>query len=103
VESPVLDLNRDHYMIVGVVLLLVGVQFRYVDTYVLNEKASEFIAARQSDEQGLVAQQTFAWFPASTTTRLRDWRPPSWLGWAGISIGAVLILHSLALKKPEGA
>ena len=26
--------------------------------------------------------------------------PPSWLGWALVSVGSVLILHSLALKKP---
>jgi hypothetical protein len=96
-----IELNRDHYMMLGVVILLLGVQFRYVDTYVLNEKASEFIAARQSDQDALIAQQTFAIFPSPTTVSLRSWSPPSWLGWACVSIGAVLVLHSLALKKPD--
>jgi hypothetical protein len=96
-----LDLNRDHFMIIGVVLLLLGVQFRYVDTYVLNEKASEFIAARQSEPQAMVAQGIFS-LPGTAPAAFREWHPPNWLGWAGISVGAVLILHSLALKKPEG-
>jgi hypothetical protein len=26
--------------------------------------------------------------------------PPSWLGWAVLSVGAVVTLHSLAMKKP---
>jgi hypothetical protein len=33
-------------------------------------------------------------------TPRRTLRPPTWLGFALISIGAVLVLHSLAMKKP---
>ena len=28
--------------------------------------------------------------------------PPKWLGWSLVSVGSVLILYSLALKKPGG-
>ena len=28
--------------------------------------------------------------------------PPEWIGWAFISVGSVLILYSLVLKKPGG-
>jgi hypothetical protein len=27
-------------------------------------------------------------------------QPPEWLGWCLMSVGAVLVLHSLALQKP---
>jgi hypothetical protein len=29
-------------------------------------------------------------------------QPPEWLGWCMMSIGGVLILHSLAMRKPGG-
>jgi hypothetical protein len=29
-------------------------------------------------------------------------KPPKSLGWALVSVGSVLILHSLSLKKPGG-
>jgi hypothetical protein len=28
--------------------------------------------------------------------------PPKWIGWAFVSVGTVLVLHSLAMKKPGG-
>ena len=28
--------------------------------------------------------------------------PPKWLGWSLVSIGSVLVLYSLALKRPGG-
>jgi hypothetical protein len=28
-------------------------------------------------------------------------QPPEWLGWAIISVGAVFVLHSLAMPKPS--
>jgi hypothetical protein len=28
--------------------------------------------------------------------------PPRWIGWSLVSLGSVLILYSLALKKPGG-
>jgi hypothetical protein len=27
-------------------------------------------------------------------------QPPEWLGWCLISVGAVLVLHSLAMNRP---
>jgi hypothetical protein len=30
----------------------------------------------------------------------RNVRPPDWLGWSLLSLAAVLILHSWAMKKP---
>lgn len=98
-----LELNRDHYLMIGVVLLLAGVQLRYVDTYVLNEKTSEFLAKQLgSEKDGAVAQGYFFLAPEQATIPKRSLQPPPWLGWSLLSIGAVLTLHSLALKKPEG-
>jgi hypothetical protein len=41
---------------------------------------------------------------ATTTPLMPNHRlePPKWLGWSMVSFGSVLILYSLALKKPGG-
>lgn len=96
------EFNRDHFMMIGIVVLFAGVQFRYVDSYVLNEKTSEFIAARMSDQEGQAAQTIFTFVPEPATVVKRTVKPPPWLGWFCISIGAVSVLHALALKKPDG-
>ena len=41
----------------------------------------------------------FASAPLAPNHRIH---PPNWLGWSLISVGSVLILYSLALKKPGG-
>jgi len=95
------EFNRDHFMMLGIVVLFAGVQIRNVDSYVLNEKTSEFIAARISEQDGQVAHTMFM-LPEPATVLKRTVKPPPWLGWACISIGAVSVLHALALRKPEG-
>ena len=94
-----MEFNRNHYFIFGLVLLLAGVQLRLVETYVLNERASNFIAERvnheSSSEEGLRAL-----IPVPGQVQRRTIRPPDWLGFALMSVGTVLVLHSLAMKKP---
>jgi hypothetical protein len=90
-----MDFNRNHYLMAGLVLLCLGVQLRLVESFVLNEKASNVIAARS---QSKPAQ----FLAAAGPTPRKEIHPPGWLGWALMSIGSVLILQSLAMPKPEG-
>jgi hypothetical protein len=94
------EINRNQYFILGLVLLLLGLQVRMVETFVLNEKASKFLAERltpaAADGEGTAAP----FVPPLGPTARRTVRPPVWLGYALMSIGAVLILHSLAMKRP---
>lgn len=97
-----MEINRNQYFMIGLVLLLLGLQVRMVETYVLNEKASRFLAERLTasvaDGDGTVRP----FMPALGPTPRRTVRPPIWLGYAIISVGAVLVLHSLAMKRPGG-
>jgi hypothetical protein len=94
------EINRNQYFLIGLVILLLGIQLRMVESYVLNEKASKFVAERlaplssESGEGHLM--------PSAGPTPARTIHPPAWLGYALISTGAVLVLHSLAMKKPGG-
>jgi hypothetical protein len=90
------EVNRNQYFLVGLVVLLLGLQFRAVETYVLNERASKFLAERLP----AVAAADDSFLASAGPTPKRTIKVPTWIGYAAISVGAVLILHSLAMKRP---
>ena len=92
-----MELNRNQYFFLGVVILLLGLQFRSVTSYVLTEDATRFLAERMN------SASDNTWFNLSADVGAAPKKvlhPPEWLGWCTISVGAVLVLHSLAMKKP---
>ncbi len=105
-----MELNRNQYLMIGIVVLLLGVQFRMVESFVLNAEASQAIAARmlKADKENAEAsvvpsysQQPQVAAVAPAAAALRTITPPDWLGWCCISVGAVLVLHSLAMPRPS--
>lgn len=96
-------MNRNHFLMIGVVILFLGIQVHIVDTYVLSEKATKVIARRTDDQSA----------PAITGSRLikatngpdalakKSIQPPDWLGWMLMSIGSVMVLQSFAMPKPS--
>jgi len=98
-------MNRNHFFLLGLVLLYVGLQFRFVETFVLNDKSSKFLAQRLGSPESSptlnITQAAQRLFPASMApSSSRSVTPPEWIGWALLSIGSVLVLHSLAMPKP---
>jgi len=98
-------MNRNHFFLVGLVLLYVGLQFRFVESFVLNDKSSKFLAQKfgSAEASGVlnITQAAQRLFPASvSTSSTRSVTPPEWVGWALLSIGSVLVLHALAMPKP---
>src|SRR5687767_14509437 len=98
-----MELNRNQFFMAGMLVLLLGVQFRAVDTFVLNERTTQVLAQRmQAWKQPQMAST--GGFPtmiaASGPIANHRMQPPKWLGWALVSVGSVLLLHSFSLKKP---
>ena len=93
-----MELNRNQFFFLGLVILLLGLQLRMVSTYVLNQESTKFLAERLHKP---VQGQTLSLAVDSSGSR-QVIAPPDWLGWCLVSIGAVLILHSLAMPKPGG-
>jgi hypothetical protein len=94
-----MDLNRNQFFFIGLVVLLVGLQVRYVSAYVLNPEATRFLAERTG--QSNPATGSFFSATAGTSAAPRKvLQPPEWLAWCLISVGAVLCLHSLAMPRP---
>ena len=94
-----MELNRNHYFMLGIVFLLLGMQLRTIQSYVLNGSATAFV----NEKMTVVSQAPPAdMLPIEDekTPGPKTLKPPKWLGWAFISVGMVFILHSLAMKRP---
>jgi hypothetical protein len=94
-----MDLNRNQFFFLGLVVLLIGLQVRCVSSYVLNGKTTQFLAERTGNGPSPV---TASFMSMSGSGPQKVIEPPEWLGWCLMSVGAVLVLHSLAMKKPGG-
>jgi hypothetical protein len=96
-----MEFNRNHFFALGLVLLLLGVQLRNVESFTLNERTSKFLTERLHRNAGPTNGVQPLLASIGPTPR-HTVRPPSWLGFALLSVGSVLVLHSLAMKKPGG-
>ncbi|QDU76949.1 hypothetical protein Pan97_40070 [Bremerella volcania] len=99
-----MEINRNQYFMIGVVLLALGVQFRLVDSVTLTQEASQFLSKQFSSKKAEPSDVPAAFVAAAEDSNIvsakKTIKPPQWLGWALISMGAVLVLHSLAMPKP---
>lgn len=95
-----MDLNRNQFFFLGLVVLLLGLQVRFVSSYVLNPKATKFLADRTGQSSSATTASIFAITGGGDAGPRKVLQPPEWLGWCLMSVGGVLILHSLAMQKP---
>lgn len=95
-----MELNRNQYFFLGIVVLLLGVQVRNVSAYVLTEDATQFLAERTGSSTSTATLASLSGELGAGPRKVLQ--PPEWLGWCLMSVGAVLILHSLAMKGPGG-
>ena len=85
----------------GIVLLLLGLQFRKVETFVLNEKASNFVERRMREGAIRTEGGYDSMILSTGSVPRKRLTHPRWVGWAFISVGAVLVLHGMTLKPLE--
>lgn len=100
-----MEFNRNQYFMIGLVVLFLGFQAKFVHSYVLTADAAKFVAKRMGKDKpaentGLLARSFTNAAAASPAPQHRTFQPPAWLGWALMSVGAVLVLHSLAMTRP---
>jgi hypothetical protein len=100
-----MDFNRYQCFMAGLVVFLLGIQLRMVEAFVLNERATQFLAQRMQEIKGnqvASAGDLPTLFAAQAPIAKKRLEPPKWIGWAMVSVGSVLILQSLVMKKPGG-
>ncbi len=95
-----MDFNRNQLFLTGLLLLLFGVQFRLVETFTLNQQTTKFLASRFQEPSDAPVQSMFVNSNINIAGKMV--KPPLWLGYSLISIGSVLVLHSIMLPKPTG-
>lgn len=97
-----MEFNRNHYFMIGLVVLALGLQLRYVESFVLTEQATQVAnKVLKPAASAETASLTSLFIPSSVAPR-QVVRPPAWLGAVFISAGVVLVLWSLAMQKPGG-
>jgi hypothetical protein len=95
-----MEFNRNQWFLAGIVVLLLGLQLRYVETFVLNERTTQFLAQRMKDAEMVASNDVGTSLAASAPMAKKSVSPPRWVGCMFVSVGSVLLLYSLALKKP---
>jgi hypothetical protein len=99
IERPVMRFDRNRYFMLGVILLLLGFQFRLVDSFVLNEtstRALHKVLKTKTVDANSVATNVFMQTAPSPKKTLR---PPRWLGFVLLTAGGIIALHALVLPK----
>jgi hypothetical protein len=92
------ELNRPQMYMAGLIVLLLGLHFRFTESLVLNETTTKFLADRFESRE-LASTTPAAWFGSNMPVMKKTVTPPKWLGWSFVSIGGVMVLHSLAMRK----
>ena len=90
---------RNRYFLAGILLILVGIQFRMVDSFVLNEHATRALA--RVSKTGAVADTSsvssmMLGIHPNPTKRIE---PPRCVGLALITVGAIVSFHAIAVPK----
>lgn len=87
--------RRNHLLLAGLLLFLLGVQFRMVESFTLSERSSNVLTTQLGAKQSPAATQSLfgGALPASRVVE-----PPHWLGLALMSAGSVAALKSLSMK-----
>ncbi|MEC8558391.1 MAG: hypothetical protein VXZ82_25580 [Planctomycetota bacterium] len=97
-----MDFNRNRYFMFGCLLLLLGMQFRMVHSFVLNETGTNAIAKIATEAQLASADSSPDMvMDKSADSKSRIIQPPHWLGWILLTVGGVIFLHALILPPPN--
>lgn len=97
-----MSITRNRYFLLGILLVLLGIQFRMIDSFVLKERASRVLARFNkttpvADNSGM-SSMLMQIYP-KPVNRIR---PPRWMGLAMITLGAVISFHALVIPKQAG-
>jgi hypothetical protein len=96
-----MEITRNQWYLAGLVLLLLGTQFRFIDTVDLNPDFAQFLAERTGHPLAAVSAATQSLTQSDSPPIKKSVRPPDWIGYTLLSIGSVFVLHSWAMRKPD--
>jgi hypothetical protein len=95
-----MDVNRNQVWLAGLVLLFLGLEFKSMDSLVLNQKATKMLAEQSNHPLAAASNTAQAMIGAEAPLPPHTIRLPDSIGWSLLSLGAVLVLHSVTMPKP---
>ncbi len=86
----------------GFLLLLIGLQLRAVETFVLSPPTtrilSDWTGPKANTPEGAIRRIALQ----SDAIARHQIQPPAWLSWATLSVGAVMLAHGVIQKRSGG-
>lgn len=95
-----MDITRNQYFLMGLLLIFLGVEFRLVESIQLTQEFTQFLARRTNHPAVATTDTVDSLLGTNTKVPAKTITPPQWVGYSFLSLGAVLVLHSLAMPKP---
>ena len=92
-------MDRKRLFLVGVLLILLGIQFRLVESFVLNEPTTRALARMSRNNPVASTENNTQFMMRFHPHPTKKIAPPRWLGLALIAVGTVLSLQSFAMPK----
>lgn len=95
-----MSMYRNRYFLAGILLILLGIQFRMIDSFVLNEPTTRMLA-RVTKDTAVADNSSMTNFMMSVHPKpMKRVQPPRWLGLAMIAAGVVISSHALVIPRP---
>ncbi len=90
---------RNRYFFGGILLILMGLQFRRVESFVLNESTTRFVAKMTSTPLADNSTAMGAFFAPVIPKPQKKVTPPRWMALSMIAVGCVISFHALSIPK----
>lgn len=95
-----MDINRNQCFLIGLVILFLGIQFRMVESVEFTPEFTKILAEQNGHPIAAASDAIGNLLNQPTRLPPKAWHPDDRIGYLLLSIGSVLILHSLTMKKP---
>ncbi|TWU40479.1 hypothetical protein [Novipirellula artificiosorum] len=92
---------RHRYFFIGLLLVLLGVQFRMVDSFVLNESSTRTLARFGQTATASNGSMMDSFLLQAYPNPMKRVEPPRWIGLSMIALGAVMSLHAVAMPRHQ--
>lgn len=95
-----MQFTRNRYFMAGMLLVLLGIQFRLVQSVVLNETTTRVLAKLTKQNPVAASSPSMSSFLMQVYPNPKKRiEPPRWLGLAMVAVGAVIALHAMAMPR----
>lgn len=93
-----MNIDRNRYFMFGVILFLLGLQFRLVDSFVLTESTTKALHRFVQDNK-LAESNVATNMYVEMASPKKTVKPPKWLGFVLLTTGGVMALHAMVLPR----